>query len=406
VSQVTTPRRSRGGIGASQPSLRPPAGARGGAPGAATADVVLPSGTPADVRVGTPAGGTGRPRPGAAAVVVVGGMLALGVLVTAALAGGAAAPSVLADPGPFTRWGVLVGRSAYDLAAIGTLGVLLVSVVLLPRNGGLFGPDAARLVRWVSWWAGAWSATAAVTAVLTLSKIAGLPAPSVLAPDVLPLILQLETTRALLASAWLAALVAIGARMTRSPATGLLLLVTAAGALVLPTLTGHARHGDLAGVTATSLALHVVAAAAWVGGLAAVVVHLRRSHATLAVVLPRYSSLALVCYAAVGASGLITGWASLTTLDQAWTTPYGRLLLAKVAALVLLGAFGQRHRSRTLAAVAQRRPRAFVRLAAAELVVMACAASLAVALSSTAPPPAPGHPAAQAAATSTVVAPR
>jgi hypothetical protein len=223
----------------------------------------VPQADPVDLPVTT----TARRRPGAApAVVVVGLMLALGVLVTAALSGGAAEPSVLADPGPLTRWGVLVGRTAYDLAAIGTLGVLLVSVVLLPRSDGAFGPDAARLVRSVSWWSGAWSAAAALTAVLTLSKVAGLPAPSVLAPDVLPLILDLETTRALLASAWLAALVAIGARLTRSPATGLLLLLTAAGALVLPTLTGHARHGELAAITATSLALHVVAAAAWVGG--------------------------------------------------------------------------------------------------------------------------------------------
>jgi putative copper resistance protein D len=328
---------------------------------------------------------------GAGGVVALGALLTLGVLVAAALLGGAATPSELSDPGPLTRWGLLVSRTAYDLAAIGTLGVLLVSVVLLPRADGVFGPDAARLVRWVSWWAGAWAVTAVATVLLTLSKVAGIPVADVLAPDVLPLVLDLEVTRSLLSSAWLAALVAVGARMTRSPATGVLLLLTAVGALVLPAITGHARHGDLVVVTATSLALHVVAAAAWVGGLAALVVHLRRSEVALAVALPRYSTFALVCFAMVGASGLVTGWASLNGVADLWTTSYGQLLLGKIAALVLLGAFGHRHRRRTVAAAAQRRPRAFVTLASAELILMACAAALAVALSNSAPPPEEGH---------------
>ncbi|GAA2729614.1 copper resistance D family protein [Cellulomonas aerilata] len=341
-----------------------------------------------EVRPG--ASGTGAPTAGrahaAGQTVVLGALAALAVLVAAALVGGAATPTALADPGPLTRWGVLIARAAYDLAAIGTLGVLLVSVVLLPRSDGGYGSDGARLVRAVSWWAGAWSVTALVTTLLTLSKVAALPVPAVLAPDVLPLVLDLEQTRSLLASAWLAALVAIGARVTRSPAGGVLLLLTALGALVLPLLNGHAGHGDSPVVTATSLALHVAGAAAWVGGLAALVVYLRRSGTSLAVTLPRYSRVALVCFVVVGASGLVTGWAYLSTIDQLWTSAYGQLLLGKTVALAALGVFGHRHRSRTITAAASGRPRAFVRLAAAELILMACAAALAAALSQTAPP--------------------
>jgi putative copper export protein len=387
VSQVTTSRRSaRGVVAAGESASRTDAAPTG-------SRATLATGTPDGMSTTTaPAAPWGRLRPGVLGVVALGTMLTLGVLVTAALVGGAADPVTLGDAGPVTRWGVLVARTGNDVAAIGTLGVLVVAVLLLPRADGAFGPDAARLVRRVSWWAAAWSLLALVTVVFTLSKVAGLPVQAVLAPDALPLVLQLETTRALLSSAWLAALVAIGARLTRSPATGLLLLLTAAGALVLPALSGHARHAELATLTAVSLSLHVAAAAAWVGGLAALIVHLRRSDVALAVALPRFSRLALVCFAAVGASGLVTAWASVTTLPELWTTPYGRLVLAKVAALVVLGAFGQRHRTRTVAAAAQRRPRAFVRLAAAEVVLMACAAALAVALSSTAPPPEPGHP--------------
>jgi putative copper resistance protein D len=359
----------------------------------------LPHGGTAAVDEPSTSGGPGR----ALAVTLLAALAALGVLVAAALLGGAADPTTIGDPGPVTRWGVLVFRTAYDVAAIGTLGVLLVVVVLLPRAGDGFGPDAARLVRTVSWWAAAWAATALATMLFTLSQVAGLPVSAVLAPDVLPLAMDLETTRSLISTAWLATLIAVGARVTQSPATGLLLLLGAVGAVVLPLLTGHAGHGELPAVMATSLALHVVAAAAWVGGLAALVVHLRRSQPALSAALPRFSRLALVCFVTVGASGALTGWSALVSPSDLWTSSYGQLLLGKVAALGVLALAGHRHRRRTVAAAIQRRPRAFVHLAAAELVLMACAAALAVALSHTAPPVDADH-AAPAAATTVAVA--
>ncbi|WP_298456722.1 copper resistance D family protein [uncultured Cellulomonas sp.] len=335
--------------------------------------------------------------PGPAGTTALAVLVVLGVLVGAAQVGGAADPVSIGDPGPVTRWGLLVSRTVYDLTAIGTLGTLVVAVLLLPRDGDGFGPDAARLVRVTTRWSAAWAVTAVTTMLLTLSDVAGRPVLQVLAPDVLPLALDLDTTRSLLSSAWLAALVAVGTRVARSPATGLLVLLAAVGAVVLPLLTGHAGHGELPALTATSLALHVVAAAAWVGGLAALVLHVRRSGAALAVALPRFSSLALVCFGLVGVSGAVTGWASLGGLGDLWASSYGRLLLAKLAVLVGLGLAGHLHRRRTIAAVLARRPRGFVRLAAGELVLMGAAAALAVALSHTPPPVQPDHAAPAAA---------
>ena len=93
----------------------------------------------------------------------------------------------------------------------------------------------------------------------------------------------------------------------------------------------------------------------------------------------------------VGVSGALTGWASLEDLTQLWTTLYGQLLLAKVAALVVLGGIGHRHRCRTVAAVLDGRPRGFLVLATVELLLMAGTAGLAVGLSRTAPPEAAVH---------------
>jgi putative copper resistance protein D len=101
--------------------------------------------------------------------------------------------------------------------------------------------------------------------------------------------------------------------------------------------------------------------------------------------------MALPCFAAVGLSGAVTGWTALAEVAQLWTTPYGQLLLGKLGALAVLGSMGHLHRRRTLRAVAAGRPRAFLALAVAELVLMAGAAGLAVGLSHTPPPPQPDH---------------
>ena len=57
--------------------------------------------------------------------------------------------------------------------------------------------------------------------------------------------------------------------------------------------------------------------------------------------------------------------------------------LAKATALAVLGALGARHRGATLPAVSAGRPGAFGRLAGGELLVMATAVALGVALART-----------------------
>ena len=127
--------------------------------------------------------------------------------------------------------------------------------------------------------------------------------------------------------------------------------------------------------------VHVLAVVLWVGGLGALVA--LRSRPALALAVPRFSALALVCFLAVAVSGSVASWTRLPELSLLWTTGYGGLLLAKAVLLLVLGAVGWLHRRRTVVAVARGEQGAFARLAAAEVGLMAVALGLAVALTRT-----------------------
>ncbi|MFW5470964.1 copper resistance D family protein [Knoellia sp. CPCC 206435] len=326
-------------------------------------------------------------------LAVAAGLMGAGALVVAAVVGGAAGTSAIADPGAVTRWGLLVARTVYDVTAMGTIGILVVAVVLLSTASSALSTESQRLVRVAGRWSVAWVTAAAVSVPLTLSDVAGIPVWETLAPDVFPLAADLPQTRALLSSAWLAALVAVGSARCRSTALGWLLLVTGVGALLPLLLSGHTGHGDQQAAAVIGLTSHVLAAAVWVGGLLALGVHVRSAD-LLAVALPRYSRVALACFALVATSGIVMGWVALTEPGELLSTAYGQLLLGKTAALGALGALGHRQRRRALPSVAARRPHAFLRLAAVEIAIMVATAGLAVGLSRTAPPDGGDHAAA------------
>jgi copper transport protein len=96
---------------------------------------------------------------------------------------------------------------------------------------------------------------------------------------------------------------------------------------------------------------HTAAAAAWLGGLAALLVlvpHLggeARQDATR-----RVSSTAFVAVPVLAAAGLLRALTELGALDHLWTTSYGRALIAKTALFVPVVALGWLNRTRLLAA--------------------------------------------------------
>ncbi|KUN10595.1 transporter [Streptomyces yokosukanensis] len=111
-----------------------------------------------------------------------------------------------------------------------------------------------------------------------------------------------------------------------------------AAALALPlaltwTAAEHASAGIQVPLAIASATLHLLAMAAWLGGLAALLRTLRRtSLATVA----RFSRLALASVTVLVVTGVYQSWRGLGSWQALTDTTYGRTLLAKLAAVTAL----------------------------------------------------------------------
>lgn len=193
------------------------------------------------------------------------------------------------------------------------------------------------------------------------------------------------------------ALALVALLLTRAPAGwGRLgapsVLALAMPLAVTPAASGHSSvTGSVAMVADIT---HVVAAAIWTGGLAFVVVALLLSRderwplASRAV--PRFSTLAVVAVAVIVPAGLLNGYEEVRAWSGLWDTPYGQLLLVKVA-LVLpllgLGAYNNRFavpRLRAgIASIVERRR--FLRAVGGELAIVVAVVAVTAVLVAKAP---------------------
>jgi putative copper export protein/mono/diheme cytochrome c family protein len=138
-------------------------------------------------------------------------------------------------------------------------------------------------------------------------------------------------------------------------------LLLALGIAATTSLTGHAAdRGDLS-VRAFVDWGHVVATSAWAGGLlvlALAVLPARRAWPPelFATVVRRFSSLAGLCLLAVALSGAYNAWSQLEAPGDLWTTPYGRVLAAKILSVLALAWLGAINRYAVIPRLTRRRP--------------------------------------------------
>lgn len=134
-------------------------------------------------------------------------------------------------------------------------------------------------------------------------------------------------------------------------------LVGAALAPLCFVLTGHTRTMSPAAVGYLADLAHVAAAAVWFGGLVALIVAVRRRRRDdepleAAEAIARFSGWAAVTAAVLIAAGFALSWIQVGSLEALTTTLYGRLLLAKLALVVVVLAAAGWNRFRLVPRVA------------------------------------------------------
>lgn len=300
----------------------------------------------------------------------------------------------LPDPGALTTYGLPVVRTLAEVFAVLTVGALLTAALLtFPEADGFLGLPGYRSLRIASYTAGAWTVSALLMIPLTIADALGRPLASVLGfGPLVAVVPRLEVATAWLLTAVLAVVVFAGCRIALSWGTSAVLLVVAVLGLLPVAATGHSAAGGSHDMATDSLMLHVVAASLWIGGLVgllglACARETDRRH--LAVAVPRFSMLALVCWVVMAASGILNALVRIP-LSLVFGTAYGGLLLAKTGALLALGMLGFLQRRRAVPAAVEGRPGALLRLGTLETLIMFGTVGLAVVLGRSAPPVQPG----------------
>nr|WP_241840703.1 copper resistance protein CopC [Streptomyces sp. CB01883] len=98
----------------------------------------------------------------------------------------------------------------------------------------------------------------------------------------------------------------------------------------------HASAGLQVPLAITSATLHLLAMAAWLGGLVALLRTLRRLESAAVPVLTRFSRMALASVTVLVLTGVYQSWRGLGSWQALTDTTYGRTLLAKLAAVTAL----------------------------------------------------------------------
>ncbi|QMU74503.1 ABC transporter [Streptacidiphilus sp. PB12-B1b] len=104
-------------------------------------------------------------------------------------------------------------------------------------------------------------------------------------------------------------------------------------------LGDHASVGIQVGLAVPLDVVHVLSMACWLGGLATVLVGLRRTEAeggVGAAQVGRFSAIAMTCVAALVGTGVYQAWRGLGSWGALVTTTYGRLLLVKIGAVLIM----------------------------------------------------------------------
>lgn len=312
-------------------------------------------------------------------------------LIGTSLTGEVPVPGVT-EPGVLVRYGLPMARVLLDVSALGTVGLSLLPMLLGFDRPKQTEPVLAIARRGAVITSVCWALGALLSLVFQAADLHPGEMPTV--GSVVDYVKLIGAGQALVISAVIA-LVYLGfavlaVRHGESVPAELRVVLSVFGLLPIP-VTGHASNFGLAwgghGLTMVSMELHVMAAAGWTGGLAALGVLVVANRSLLAMALPKFSKLATLCLVIVGATGLVNAFLTLyetpgvNPVTGLFTTHYGWIVLGKIACYGVLGVLGANIRFRLLPQIIQhQRVPALVGWITTEVSVMGLAYGLAVVL--------------------------
>ena len=319
------------------------------------------------------------------------------VVVASASAASAIKLAGVPDPGWITTYGLPVVTGVGQFSAAIALGSAVFAAFFVPAQAdGVFDIGGYRAMRISSVAALIWGVCGLLGVPLAISDVSGETFANSVKPDNLVNAYgQVAGAQTWLWTAIFALLAAVLARVVWrwGWSIGVIMLVTLS--LMPSALAGHSSSGGDHDLATNSLILHIVGAAVWTGGLFAVLAYALARGRWRVLAVRRFSRVAFWCVVVVGATGVLNALTRVPVGDLLDTT-YGRLILGKIAAFVVLAGLGAWHRCRTIAELeAQGDAESdapwwksmFVRFGAVELAVFAATFGLAAGLSRTPPPP-------------------
>lgn len=303
--------------------------------------------------------------------------------------GGGAAEQLIQDPGPIARYGVPVAKLFVNLGAAGMIGALVLALWALSPKRREF--DVALDVAAAS--AAVLTVASAASGLFTFLLVTSVPfeLSDAFGQKLGQFVTTIELGQAWLTTTLVAAAVAVLCFAVRNHTALVFVTVLSVASLVPLAQQGHAAGAAGHSAAITALGLHLVFAAVWLGGLLTMVLLKRElGPKRLTVVLARYSTVALICFLVVALSGYASAELRIGSWEQL-ATPYGGLVVAKVAALIALGAFGAAQRRFLIGRMSRGAGGssgggAFWWLVVAELAFMGLASGVAAALARTATP--------------------
>lgn len=310
----------------------------------------------------------------------------LALVVSLAFGGGADAPLLL-DPGEVVRWGLPAAKMVVNIGVGVTIGALVLACFALSTRE----PEYGRAIDVAAAGGAVWTISSAISAFFTFSSFGQPFSWDARYGDAFGTFI---TTPALPGQAWLIMTLA-GAVLTAACFAVrnqvVMVFLVAGGVAALLRLSEEGHTGDSANhdQAVTAIWLHMIFAGVWLGGLITVAVlrpALQRGR--LAVVLGRYSTLALVSFVVVAASGVLSAQVRVEELPNL-LSGYGILVLVKSAVLLVLGLFGAFQRRLLIGRLGRGAGnRVFWGMVSLEIAFMGIASGVAAALART-PTPVP-----------------